>query len=46
MPAIIIFLETREKQTLSMCVHMDKVNPKFHGNTKGCQECEKIGTSW
>ncbi len=23
-----------------------KVNPKIHGNTKGCEECEKIGSSW
>jgi uncharacterized UBP type Zn finger protein len=28
------------------CVHIDKVNPKIHGNTEGCEECEKIGSGW
>jgi hypothetical protein len=27
-------------------VHIDEVNPKIHGNTKGCEECEKKGSSW
>jgi uncharacterized UBP type Zn finger protein len=34
------------KKTDIQCVHIDKVNPKIRGNTKGCEECEKIGSSW
>ncbi len=28
------------------CVHIDQVNPKIHGNRKGCEECEKIDSIW
>lgn len=28
------------------CTHIDQVNPMILGNTKGCEECEKIGSSW
>jgi uncharacterized UBP type Zn finger protein len=28
------------------CEHMDKVNQDLKGNTKGCEECEKIGSDW
>ena len=38
-------LETRKKADMQ-CVHIDKVNPKIQGNTKGCEECEKIGSRW
>jgi hypothetical protein len=39
------FLEMRKKADIQ-CVHTDKVNPKIQGNTKGSEECEKIGSSW
>jgi hypothetical protein len=35
-----------EKKTDTQCAHIEKVNPKIHENTTGCQECEKIGSSW
>jgi Zn-finger in ubiquitin-hydrolases and other protein len=28
------------------CVHISRVNPEIHGNTKGCEECEKMGSQW
>ena len=28
------------------CDHMNKVNQSINGNTKGCEECEKIGSDW
>jgi hypothetical protein len=28
------------------CFHLDKVNENIKGNTKGCEECEKIGSDW
>ncbi|MGH9992739.1 MAG: ubiquitin carboxyl-terminal hydrolase 14 [Nitrososphaera sp.] len=28
------------------CTHMEKVNPKISANTKGCEECEKMGSDW
>jgi hypothetical protein len=28
------------------CDHMNKVNQSINGNTKGCEECEKIGSEW
>ncbi len=28
------------------CDHMDKVNQRINANTKGCEECEKIGSDW
>jgi hypothetical protein len=34
-----------EEKTDNQCAHMDKVNPKIYGNTKGCEECEKIGST-
>ncbi len=34
------------KEVNIQCAHIDKVNPKIHGNTKGCEQCEKIGSSW
>lgn len=40
-----ISLEMREKAD-TQYVHIDKVNPKIQGNTKGCEECEKIGSDW
>jgi hypothetical protein len=32
------------KKADTQCKHIDKVNPKIHGNTEGCEECEKIGS--
>ena len=28
------------------CTHIDRVNPMILGNTKGCKQCEKIGSRW
>jgi len=28
------------------CDHMNKVNQSINGNTKRCEECEKIGSDW
>jgi len=28
------------------CSHLEQVNLGFQGNTKGCEECEKIGSDW
>jgi len=28
------------------CTYIDQVNPMILGNTKGCEECEKIDSSW
>jgi len=28
------------------CDDMNKVNQSINGNTKGCEECEKIGSEW
>ena len=30
----------------SSCSHIKEVNQNIKGNTKGCEECEKIGSSW
>ena len=28
------------------CLHLGQVNENIKGNTKGCDECEKIGSDW
>lgn len=28
------------------CEHIVKINPDISGNTKGCEECEKLGSGW
>jgi uncharacterized UBP type Zn finger protein len=28
------------------CDHMNKANQSINGSTKGCEECEKIGSDW
>ena len=28
------------------CFHIGQVNENIKGNTKGCEECEKIGSDW
>jgi len=28
------------------CAHIDQANPMILGNTKGCEECEKIASRW
>jgi uncharacterized UBP type Zn finger protein len=28
------------------CSHLDQANDDMKGNTKGCEECEKIGSDW
>jgi uncharacterized UBP type Zn finger protein len=28
------------------CVHISGVSQQIRGNTKGCEECEKMGSSW
>lgn len=28
------------------CIHIKEVNQSIMGNTKGCEECEKIGDQW
>ena len=28
----------------SKCYHVGQVNDNINGNTKGCEECEKIGS--
>jgi uncharacterized UBP type Zn finger protein len=28
------------------CIHVGNVNENIKGNTNGCEECEKIGSSW
>jgi len=28
------------------CFHLSKVNENIKGITKGCEECEKIGSDW
>jgi len=33
-----------KKKEVPQCEHIGKVNPKVHGNTKGYEECEKIGS--
>ncbi len=30
----------------SKCYHISQVNGNIKGNTKGCEECEKIGSDW
>ena len=30
----------------SKCFHISQVNENINGNTKGCEECEKIGSDW
>ena len=30
----------------SKCSHVGQVNDNIKGNTKGCEECEKIGSDW
>jgi hypothetical protein len=38
-----------KKKADTPCEHINKVNQNIHGNTKGCEECEKnrfrLGTS-
>lgn len=28
----------------NICIHIQKVDENIQGNTKGCEECEKIGS--
>ena len=28
------------------CAHLDKINNEIKGKTKGCEECEKLGSGW
>ena len=28
------------------CLHLSQINENMNGNTKGCEECEKIGSDW
>ncbi len=28
------------------CEHLQKTNQNIHGNTSGCEECEKTGDKW
>ena len=28
------------------CIHIQEANQNIKGNTKGCEECEKIGDQW
>ncbi len=30
----------------STCFHIGQVDVNIKGNTKGCEECEKIGSDW
>jgi uncharacterized UBP type Zn finger protein len=30
----------------NICTHIQEVNQNIQGNTKGCEECEKIGSDW
>jgi uncharacterized UBP type Zn finger protein len=30
----------------NICTHIQEVNQNIPGNTKGCEECEKIGSDW
>lgn len=34
------------KKVADSCDHMNNVNQNIKGNTKGCEECEKIGSDW
>jgi uncharacterized UBP type Zn finger protein len=34
------------KKEKATCVHIARVNQEIRGNTKGCEECEKMGSSW
>ena len=29
-----------------LCEHIKNANPEIKGNTKGCEECKKIGSGW
>jgi Zn-finger in ubiquitin-hydrolases and other protein len=31
---------------VTKCIHIEEVDEKISGNTKGCKESEKIGASW
>ena len=37
---------SNNNQNNNNCFHLDKVNKNIKGNTKGCEECEKIGSDW
>jgi uncharacterized UBP type Zn finger protein len=39
-------VEMPGKNVDAECVHIRRVNPEIHGNTKGCEECEKTGSQW
>jgi uncharacterized UBP type Zn finger protein len=34
------------KNVNARCVHISRVNPGISGNTKGCEECGKMGSQW
>lgn len=34
------------KDRSNTCLHLEQVDEKIKGKTKGCEECEKIGSSW
>jgi hypothetical protein len=31
---------------MKSCSHVEQVNLGIEGKTKGCEECEKIGSDW
>jgi uncharacterized UBP type Zn finger protein len=34
------------KNVDTQCAHLSRVDPEIQGNTKGCEECEKMGAQW
>ena len=34
------------QQQNGQCLHINEVDLYKNGNTKGCEECEKIGSDW
>lgn len=35
-----------ENNVVESCSHYANLDPNIKGNTKGCEECEKIGSNW
>lgn len=44
--AVIVLCLVMKKKADTQCVHISKVNPNIHGNSEGCEKCEKIGSDW
>ena len=39
-------LDMARKGKEVQCEHIGKVDAEINGNTKGCEECEKMGSEW